>query len=92
MAQRSAGDADGSVARRELTGVVARVSQVHSQSGGIQEMSKNIGNSTTNVQFKMYLARQQQPAQLPSFLDYIAITFLSYLSSVSYNQWYPICE
>ena len=40
-AQHSAGDADGSVARRELTGVVARVSQVHSQSGGIQEMSKN---------------------------------------------------
>ena len=42
MAQRSAGDADGSVARRELTGVVARrVSQVLSQSGGIQEMSQN---------------------------------------------------
>ena len=37
-AQHSAGDADGSVARRKLTGV----SQVHSQNGGIQEMSKNL--------------------------------------------------
>ena len=41
MAQHSAGDADGLVARRELTGVVTGISQVHSQSGGIQEISKN---------------------------------------------------
>ena len=41
MAQHSAGEADSSVARHELTGVVTRISQVHSQSGGIQEMSKN---------------------------------------------------